>query len=504
MREKSLEATVKKAEELSTATGNLVNSLTRFEDANDQSFDLTKTIRGADSTTSQIVARIYSVAGVVAEFEKATRAELTPLLTLTNLQQAIDETVSSANNIIKQVENLKQAHGGLQSFNYANFHALTRNGNTHNLDGHFQALYNATEGLLQRFFESLFILKPKASYSFQGAANALSLIIEDTKGDLATLKKSLKQVSLSEESLAATQDQATKQLDEIKRLKTDSDSDRKTIAEYLAQATQERAAVQATSEEASKLQAAVKNYQQTFEQFQQKLDEREGAFSDGKVKLGQLLEAFEQQRSSVTALISQSEKMLSSATVAGLAANFRSMMDKLTSELKWARAVFYIGIVFLTISAFPLLAFVLMPLASPILQSMFPNLTFPVSESVHTAAGDGWQYLGQVLARVAILLPAAWFVSFTAIRHSSLFRLREHYAYKYSMAVAVAVEGFKQQAPAYKQEIAALVLEQLAFNPADKLVPSKEIREGKAPGIMGYLLDQIRTRVEATVRTEQK
>ncbi len=67
--------------------------------------------------------------------------------------------------------------------------------------------------------------------------------------------------------------------------------------------------------------------------------------------------------------------------------------------------------------------------------------------------------------------------------------------------MAVAVEGFKQQAPQYEQEIAALVLEQLAFNPADKLLPSKDIREGKAPGIAGYLLDRIRNRLETSPAT---
>src|SRR5690606_8735507 len=62
------------------------------------------------------------------------------------------------------------------------------------------------------------------------------------------------------------------------------------------------------------------------------------------------------------ALIENSEKMLSSATVAGLASHFSMIMDKLTDELKRARKAFYAGIVFLTISASPLLAFVLMPL----------------------------------------------------------------------------------------------------------------------------------------------
>lgn len=40
MRQKSIENIVKKAEDLSTTSDNLLNSLSRFEDANDQPFDV--------------------------------------------------------------------------------------------------------------------------------------------------------------------------------------------------------------------------------------------------------------------------------------------------------------------------------------------------------------------------------------------------------------------------------------------------------------------------------
>jgi len=495
MRQKQIHTIVAKAHELSTTAANLLNSLSQFEDANSQPFDLKKPIRGTGSSVSKIAARIHAVVGIITEFDKATRADLVPLSVLTNLQQAIDETVSAANVLAKQTDDLRTAQGGLQTFNYSSFQAQTKNGNSHNMEGHFQALHNACETLLERFFDGLYILKPRASYSFQAAASALSSVIDDANDQLSALKKSLKQVAVSEESLSAKEEQATSDLEEIKRLKTDSDSDRKTIADYLSQATQEKASIQTISDEASKLQATVKGYQEQFDSFQRQLEDREKTFASGSEKLDELIASFEEQRANVAALIDRSEKMLSSATVAGLASNFSTMMGKLTSELKWARIAFYIGIAFLTLSALPLLAFVIMPLAAPILQSMFPDLTFAASDFVPDPVNNGWQYLGQVLARIAVLLPAAWFVSFAAIRHSSLFRLREHYAYKYSMAVAV--EGFKQQSPRYEQEIAALVLEQLAFNPADKLIPSKDIREGKAPGIAGYLLDRIRARVES-------
>jgi len=81
--------------------------------------------------------------------------------------------------------------------------------------------------------------------------------------------------------------------------------------------------------------------------------------------------------------------------------------------------------------------------------------------------GEALQFLGQVLARFVILLPGIWFVTFCTNRYNAIFKLKEHYYYKYS--VAVSVDGFKKQAPEYQSIITAIAFEQLAFNPADKL-----------------------------------
>lgn len=116
MRQKHIHTIVTKAKELSTTADNLLNSLSQFEDANSQPFDVKKPVRGTDSSVSQIVARIHAVVGVVAEFDRATRADLVPLSVLTNLQQAIDETASAANGLATQTDNLKTSQGGLQTF----------------------------------------------------------------------------------------------------------------------------------------------------------------------------------------------------------------------------------------------------------------------------------------------------------------------------------------------------------------------------------------------------
>jgi len=494
MRDKNIQTIVTKAGELGTALENLVNRLGQFRNAEGQSFDLRKVITERDSSTAKVVARIEAAVGLIAEYKKAQRADLVPLKVLSDLQAAISQTASAIDGVLTLADDLMNNQGGIRSFNYSNFHFQTANGNNHNAQAAFQGLFDASETFLQRFFESLFILKPRASYSFQAAATGLSNVIAEVSEALAAAKTSQKKITQAESELSAKVEAATAQLNQIERLKTDGAADRETIAKSLAEVTQHKANVEAVNSHASRLRSDVEAYQEAFELFQKKLAQRETTFTEGTKKLNTLIDKFESQRTGVDELIVRSEQMLSSATVAGLAANFSKMTDELTKELRWARRGFYVGICFLAISALPLLAFIGLPLIPFFYKGMSPDTVESIIRYGQGTEQNSWQYLGHVVGRLVVLLPAAWLVSFAAIRHSSLFRLREHYAYKYSMAVAV--EGFKQQAPDYDQEIAALVLEQLAFNPADKLIPSKHIKEGKAPGLAGFLLDKIRSRAD--------
>lgn len=80
------------------------------------------------------------------------------------------------------------------------------------------------------------------------------------------------------------------------------------------------------------------------------------------------------------------------------------------------------------------------------------------------------QVLAGLGSRGLLILPALLLAGFAAHRHSALFRLREEYSHKYSMAASV--QGFKIQAPSFQEPIAAAVFTELLHNPAatmDKL-----------------------------------
>ena len=73
-------------------------------------------------------------------------------------------------------------------------------------------------------------------------------------------------------------------------------------------------------------------------------------------------------------------------------------------------------------------------------------------------------------------------------RHAALFRLKEHYAFKYS--VASSVDGFKQQAVPYEDEIAAATFFELTFNPADRM-EGKGVEERHPNPIIDKVMEKL-------------
>lgn len=465
-------------------------------------FEVAKTIHGTDIAYTDCVSRISYISDFADKFRNSKHFLMVPNNRITQLKQRIDETQQYLDALGNQFRQTIKRGGGWQEFNYDNFHLQTINGQSHDFRASFKSFSDSTEMLLEAFYSVLLVLMPtRSSHSFQAAAKALSSLVESSSEQIHKLheeNKALKQaVAAASSQVSAAEAQAGKAkqaAEETIRTRDEGAKDRKTIGEYLADATEKKTAIETVHTGASSLKDEVEGYTEKFKSFDRQLENRNEDFEQGKEKQKELFASFKQQERSVASLIESSESMLKGATVAGLASSFSNAHTKLGNQLFWARVSFYVGISFLFLSALPLMLYLFLPILAPLMQTRYPELASVVLALDTQREMSGWQYLGQVLARVIILLPAAWLVSFSAIRHSSLFRLREHYAYKHSMAVSV--EGFQKQATGYESEIAALVLEQLAFNPADKLTASKDIAEGKVPHpLLDILVDKFRSRV---------
>jgi hypothetical protein len=268
------------------------------------------------------------------------------------------------------------------------------------------------------------------------------------------------------QSISTLEVQATNAQTEIERIKSVIQTDRKTANEYLAEATTKLEGIRKTSSDADSLTAAIAEYDVEFERFKVQLDERTKKFNDGTLELSNLIARLRERESVIDVLVTQSEGMLVGATNAGLAGSLSKRFLEIASEVTKARTAYYFSICLLIFATIPI-AFDMIPreLLGSLLKKISGGYIEITSATDKIAPSD---LLGHVLARALLLIPAFLLVRFAAARHERLFRLREHYAYKYS--IASSVEGFKQQSPdQYKDYVAMIAFNELTFNPATQM-----------------------------------
>lgn len=182
------------------------------------------------------------------------------------------------------------------------------------------------------------------------------------------------------------------------------------------------------------------------------------------------------------------EKMLQGATIAGLAGEFGSIKSKLETDLTAARNAVHLSAFLLFLSVLPIVFYVFGPVLG-------------IDTNINLGFGGGdtlAQSLTGLAMRAVLLIPATWFARFSAKRYDRIFRLREHYAYKYSLATAV--EGFKKQAPGYENDIAAETFYELTFNPAERLDPPRNEKNSKRRESL--VLNEIRRRLKSREKVE--
>ena len=93
-----------------------------------------------------------------------------------------------------------------------------------------------------------------------------------------------------------------------------------------------------------------------------------------------------------------------------------------------------------------------------------------------------------VLSRTVILLAPFWLTLFSSRRYRNLFDLRQQYTHKYSMAFSV--DGFKQQAPEYAEQMTAWVFHVVAEPPVS-IRNSKGMGDNPIPDVQSVEKDQL-------------
>lgn len=470
-----LEAINEKVDELEQVRASCTERLQALVGENKQKFDFTKPIPGIEQSIGEIDARVLGLIGLVTGLNSEVDLALVPKGFANDLDSQFSQLTQQYQDLKNHLDQL-DGDGGVGNLDQNSFSVQSKNGNINfELQNFFQQIQNVVESALISYHRLASILNATAFHDFSAAFREFSKQLSEVQKTQANLSQLVAEEEKSQKQIQSLREQADALKEELDRLKTEGEKDRKTITEYTEESTQKVTAIRTTNEQAEQLKAAVQNYQSDFDVFQNELEKRETTFKTGKEQQENLIKELNRIKEDTRKLTKQAEGMLTGSTVAGLAGSFRDLRDKLDKEVEGARRTFYLAVFLLFLSMLPLLVYV-----------------FPWFGSMSETNGEAEpiKFFGQIIVRALLLLPAGWFAKFAAARHAALFRLKENYAYKYS--VASSVDGFKKQAEPFKDAIAAATFFELTFNPADRM-ESKGHEERHPNPVMEWLMKKLGT-----------
>ncbi|MGP0566200.1 MULTISPECIES: hypothetical protein [unclassified Nitrospina] len=461
-------------DQLSNDWSIIFNEIDGLLGPNNERIVLENQIPQINISLSELNTRFFASLNLIKSLDLKNDSILLPTHQIKTIHSTLQSVGSNLANLKKNLSLLKGKK--IESVDTENFQIQSENGEVKiQLQGIFKPVNDGLDSLLSLYYSLTIPLKSNEFLNFSNLISQISERIKELDKKKNLIEDSLARIKEQETTINTIKNSSNDLLGQINKFKQESENSRKTISEYEAEATKKRATIEEISKQAEKLQVSVENYQAEFNHFQETLDERVKSFSrnkeeqeknikEGKAEQQRVIETLQEKEEEIDRLINQSETMLKGATVAGLASSFGAIRDDLNEKLEKAQRGFYWSIGILFLSALPLMSF------------LIPDIFFEIflgSKPLNTNTGqskESLNYFGEILLRALLLIPAAWLTKFAAARHAQLFRLKEHYAYKYS--IAVSVEGFQKQAEPYKDEIAASTYYELMFNPADRMETS--------------------------------
>ncbi|MEZ2741182.1 hypothetical protein ACBP93_00930 [Paenalcaligenes hominis] len=233
------------------------------------------------------------------------------------------------------------------------------------------------------------------------------------------------------------------------------------------------------------LEIKVNEYDSSFSAFQESLDSRVSAHQKFEQNAKEVKVQLEEREAEIARLIEKSDSMIKGATSAGLATSLdetRAAYEKRLSSTGWG---FLVSTVILFICALP----IVVQLVPGPWQAWFTD--------INNNGVDPWL---SMLGKIVILLPATWATAFFAGNYAELFHLSREYAHK--AAMAKAVDGFKREAPEYKEEIVAGVFMEIRDNPGSRKSPEPASPQNPlSKRILERLLDAIKSKSSDSTKT---
>jgi hypothetical protein len=479
-----LNEVISQAEELSTATSELI---AKMKDIPLDALNWPPLV-----PFIELVSRVFNLSSLSKELARITpdRFVLAPSSRVVSLRDQLAGLLQSIRALSDNMGSIP-SWGGVSQFDPATGLLHMVNGHNVNLGALIGELQSRYDSSLEPYLVVASAVQPRNIGTF-GAA---SKTVVEKAAEVGKLSDNLEQIIAQWKDFrqkAETEQATLTGLEsESQRILAEVEKARRTVEENAAKVGVAVSSVEEIRAQASALESVVSGYQATFDAFQKQLEGRKKDIDSGRQALGHLTTNLATKEKQIDALVKKAEEMLGGATTAGLATAYKSQADGVNDQLGNARAWYYGSIVMLAVSvAAALNLFNSWGIALP------PLPTFSDSTPTGNIAVQALSSLG---SRALLILPALLLAGFTAHRHSALFRLREEYSHKYTSAASV--QGFKIQAPDYKDAIAAAVFAELLKNPAQSLDSDKKGGKALEVGrINGFLDSLITPRVEEALK----
>ena len=490
---RKFEKAVENAEATLTDWAKVIEFLQTAEGPDGVRFNQEEVIPGTEVELPWFNERVLTVCGFVAGLNNSAPESDIPI-PVDNIIN-ITSTSDTLRTIVLELAVLAEQFisKGLDNLNPENWViVITGTGQKTNIASHLQSLKKHLETQLKQYITIAPILTAPGFKGFQKALTEFSSIADNIRIHAASIKEAASSASIDSADINA--------------LKESSDADRTAIGDALNEVNSTLASVDATNQKseaqlqiisdigskAEALKTKVDQYQASFDSFNEQLADRNKAFTKWTSDVEALFKSLTERDKEIEDTIRRANDMLAGSTNAGLAGTFKDNLEDLDEKLKNSQNEFFIAIWMVFGSALPLTAYVISATIVAVNPELLNAALTPETEGfwanvLQTVKANGLT-LSATLALFLIMVPSIWRAKFVAAKYSQLFQLREHYQYKYS--IAMSVEGFKKQAPEHEQEIAAETFNRLLFNPAEKLSGTSDTEAHPSP-LMNYLMNKL-------------
>jgi hypothetical protein len=379
------------------------------------------------------------------------------------------------------------SHGGGAKLDSFSRIVIANNGNMLNFGSQIDSFYPQYDKLI-RLIPSVLALSSStrrrgpAIANIAAAASIAAVAAKTTTVAAESAEKSTNEIFEKSRAAVAT-------LDEVQRIK-------EKLTAVASEADLARASAEKSRDDADQAKSEVLEIQKIASSEKSEIEFAAGRLntlykeiSDGQSMVKLLEIEIREHSQKITDLTQRANAMITGATVSGLATSFGNMQNALALEVEGARKSVRTAIWVTIALSSPLWLPTLLSSVSVIwggVVSFFAGFGHEWAMKARAAfinqtdqpsfPTNGYALTAYLAARSALVVPGIVLLWFAIRRFNALFLLREHYAYKYSMAMSVT--GFKLEASDYQQEIAAMTLAEVAFNPGDSLAPPRRRQFG--------------------------